>query len=63
MISDEFNSFPANPESSLFVVGNLNRLCEVGQLSGRASPKLVGLPGYRSAFAGMLETKAAQPRH
>jgi hypothetical protein len=26
MISDEFDSFPANPESSLFVAGNPDRL-------------------------------------
>jgi hypothetical protein len=61
MISDEFNSFPANPESHLFVAGNLDRLCRVGWPSGWALPKLAGLAGSCSAFARTLETEAAQP--
>jgi hypothetical protein len=32
MISDEFNNFLANLESSLFVAGDLVGLCRVGQL-------------------------------
>jgi hypothetical protein len=36
MISDEFDSFPANPESSLFIAGDLVGLCQVGRLFGRA---------------------------
>jgi hypothetical protein len=62
MISDEFDSLLANPESSLFVAGDLDRLCQVGRLSGWALPKLAGLPSSRSAFAGTLETEAAQLR-
>jgi hypothetical protein len=38
MISDEFNSFPANPESPLFVAGDPDRLCRVGRPSGWTSP-------------------------
>jgi hypothetical protein len=45
MISDEFDSFPANPESPLFVAGNPDRLRPVGWLFGWALPKLAGLPG------------------
>jgi hypothetical protein len=36
MISDEFDNFPANPESSLFVAGDLVGLCQVGRLFGWA---------------------------
>jgi hypothetical protein len=45
MISDEFDSFPANLESPLFVASDLDRLRQVGWLSSWASPKLAGLPG------------------
>jgi hypothetical protein len=45
MISDEFDSFPANPESLLFVASNSDRLCQVGQLSSWALLKLAGLSG------------------
>jgi hypothetical protein len=45
MISDEFDSFLANPKSFLFVAGNPDRLCQVGQPFGWALPKLAGLPG------------------
>jgi hypothetical protein len=45
MISDEFDSFPANPESPLFVAGDLDRFCQVGWPSGWALPKQAGLPG------------------
>jgi hypothetical protein len=38
MISDEFDSFPANPESPLFVAGNPDRLRRVGRPSGWTSP-------------------------
>jgi hypothetical protein len=43
MISDEFDSFPANPESPLFVAGNLDRLRRVGWPSGWASLKVASL--------------------
>jgi hypothetical protein len=62
MISDEFNSFLANLESPLFVAGNPDRLCRVGQPFSWALLKLASLPGSRSAFARTLETEAAQPR-
>jgi hypothetical protein len=38
MISDEFDSFPANPESPLFVAGDPNRLRRVSRPSGWTSP-------------------------
>jgi hypothetical protein len=38
MISDEFDSFPANPESSLFVAGDPDRLRRVSRPSGWTSP-------------------------
>jgi hypothetical protein len=62
MISDDSDSFLANPESPVFVAGDPDRLCRVGQPSGWAMPKLAGLLGSRPAFAGMLGTKAAQLR-
>jgi hypothetical protein len=38
MISDEFNSFLANPESPLFVAGDPDRLRQVSRPSGWALP-------------------------
>jgi hypothetical protein len=45
MLSDEFDSFPANLESLLFVAGNPDRLRQVGRLSSWTLLKLAGLPG------------------
>jgi hypothetical protein len=45
MISDEFDSFPANSESPLFVASNSDRLCQLGWPSGWTLPKLASLPG------------------
>jgi hypothetical protein len=45
MISDEFDSFLANPESPVFVANDPDRLRQVGWPSGWALPKLASLPG------------------
>jgi hypothetical protein len=39
MISDEFDNFPVNPESLLFVASDLAGLRQVGRLFGRALAK------------------------
>jgi hypothetical protein len=65
MISDEFDSFPANPESSLFVAGDLDRLCRVGQPSGwtfavASRPSRLTLSVCRSVWRPRLHSWGAK---